>query len=186
MKKSILLIILIAALAWSYRYSLISPFVNTSQEKAFASDFNQYCVADVPDLQKIESLAIALAWNPILDEGILAKLKTNPTASVKAWVMSDGLWLTISTDTIPTRGPQAMCSLVGQSISSEIILLLLSKSIKFGSPYRDEALSHTMKVRGWDADVGGNTIAIALAVSNTKNTFLKDEFIMLTASKTVR
>jgi len=142
------------------------------------------CVRNIPDLQKIESLAESNGWRALSDEE-LSKAKITPNGSPKGWETPDGMALTISIDVLPQQGKTASCSVLTTSASSELILSSLSKRIYLGQPYQNKKISPIINGRSWYVDNGGNAIMIGLTVARLKNFSFKDDAVVLSAGKKI-
>lgn len=185
MKKIIVAVIVIIGIGWCFRYSLIRPFVNTSNEKVLVSNFMENCVSNISDLQKIESLAQSNGWRPLTDqEATLFRL--TPNGSYKGWEMPNKVDLVISIDVLPQQGKTAFCSVAVTAVSDELALSMLESYVHLGSKYQDKKLSPMVSLRGWYNEENG--LEIGLMTYNVKGPSffsLRNDVVLLTAGKAI-
>jgi hypothetical protein len=193
MKKLSLLVIIIGA-GWFFRHPLVGVFLDSSREKELASDFIQYCVATIPDVQKIKLTATSNGWRT-LSEQELKEGNFSAENAAEGWETPGGFSLVTMTD----EKKQPACSLsaesaFGYSVISSIQKLLpnLSQPTVISHKQADSGIKNKIQEDGastpsgsygdmylWDVNKGGKMLRIGMITYNKSRVSLVDSNVTL-------
>ena len=151
MKKVFLILIVLGAAAWYFRYplagNLMSPFIVSSKEKALIDQFDDICFKTQANSQNIMNLVQQHNWQAL--SHIPSQTMTAGGRYLGGWMTSDEFHLYITEEKF-SYGPSNVCMLGMANARSGYVVSALISKFSLGVPDSDASLNSTQSMLVWN------------------------------------